>query len=277
MTPHPENATTPSGATAAPGGTTAGSAAGSAGADPGAAGLEVHGATVDFPVRRGTLRALDAVDLVVPAGTLTAVLGPSGCGKSTLLRAVAGLETLTAGRVRFGDRDVTDVPPHRRGFALVFQDGQLFDHLTVEQNVAYALRLRGVARARRRQRTAELLEMVGLPGIGRRDPRTLSGGQRQRIALARGLAAEPHLLLLDEPLSALDRDLRTQLGADLRRIIDETRTTAMLVTHDHEEARLADAVARMASGRIEQVGPPGEVLGGSGAEIRWGGAEGGEG
>lgn len=227
---------------------------------PGAdAGLEVRGATVDFRVRRGTLRALDAVDLTVPAGTLTAVLGPSGCGKSTLLRAVAGLETLAEGEIRFGDREVTDVPPHRRGFALVFQDGQLFDHLSVEQNVAYALRLRGVPRAKRRARTAELLEMVGLPGTERRDPRTLSGGQRQRVALARGLAAAPRLLLLDEPLSALDRDLRTQLGADLRRIIDETRTTAMLVTHDHEEARLADAVVRMEAGRVVGRETPDEV------------------
>lgn len=236
---------------------------GAAAADPHApgadAGLEVRGATVDFRVRRGTLRALDAVDLTVPAGTLTAVLGPSGCGKSTLLRAVAGLETLTKGEIRFGDREVTDVPPHRRGFALVFQDGQLFDHLSVEQNVAYALRLRGVPRAKRRARTAELLEMVGLPGTERRDPRTLSGGQRQRVALARGLAAAPRLLLLDEPLSALDRDLRTQLGADLRRIIDETRTTAMLVTHDHEEARLADAVVRMEAGRVVGRETPDEV------------------
>ncbi|WP_462418312.1 ABC transporter ATP-binding protein [Kytococcus sp. Marseille-QA3725] len=223
-------------------------------------GLEVQGATVEFPTRHGSVRALEEVDLTVPAGTMTAVLGPSGCGKSTLLRVVAGLESLTSGAVRFDGKDLTAVPPHRRGFALVFQDGQLFDHLSVAQNVAYALRLRGVGRGARQERTAELLDLVGLPGIEARDPRTLSGGQRQRVALARGLAADPDVLLLDEPLSALDRDLRVALGDDLRRIVVRTRTTAVLVTHDHDEARLADAVARMDAGRVVEVGTPDQVL-----------------
>lgn len=226
----------------------------------GPAGLEVRGATVDFPARRGPVRALDAVDLDLPRGTMTAVLGPSGCGKSTLLRVVAGLEQLAAGTVCFGGREVTGVPPHRRNFVLVFQDGQLFDHLSVADNVGYALRLRGVSRAARRQRTAELLEQVGLPGTQDRDPRTLSGGQRQRVALARGLAADPDVLLLDEPLSALDRDLRVALGQDLRRLVAESSTTALLVTHDHDEARLADAVVLMDAGRVLRRGSPEEVL-----------------
>ncbi len=224
-------------------------------------GLVVRRATVDFPTRRGPVRALDGVDLVVPRGTLTAVLGPSGCGKSTLLRVVAGLEVLSEGEVWFAGRQVTSVPPYRRGFALVFQDGQLFDHLSVGRNVEYALRIRGVDRARRRQRTADLLEMVGLPGLEGRDPRTLSGGQRQRVALARGLAADPDLLLLDEPLSALDRDLRVSLGADLRAIIDTTGTTSLLVTHDLDEARLADRVVQLDAGRVVARGTPEGLLG----------------
>lgn len=225
-------------------------------------GLQVRGATVRYPTRGGgSVTALDAVDLTVARRDLVAVLGPSGCGKSTLLRVVAGFERLAAGEVWFDGREVTGVPPHRRGFSLVFQDGQLFDHLTVGQNVAYALRIRGVSRRRREERVAELLELVGLPGTAERDPRTLSGGQRQRVALARGLAADPAMLLLDEPLSALDRDLRTQLGADLRALVHAAGTTGLLVTHDHDEARLADSVVLMEAGRIVATGTPAEVLG----------------
>ncbi|MGH3346770.1 MAG: ABC transporter ATP-binding protein, partial [Nocardioides sp.] len=177
---------------------------------------------------------VDDVSLEVPDGDVLAVLGPSGCGKSTMLRAIAGLEQPRAGSIAWDGEDVGSVPTHRRGFALMFQDGQLFDHLTVARNVGYALRLRRVPD--RDRRVAELLDLVGLPSYGDRLPGTLSGGERQRVALARSLAVEPRLLLLDEPLSALDVGLRERLAADLRSILVESATTALLVTHDHEEA-----------------------------------------
>ncbi|HNM97712.1 MAG TPA: ATP-binding cassette domain-containing protein, partial [Marmoricola sp.] len=164
-------------------------------------GLEVEHASVRF----GAKVAVDDVTVAVPSGQVLAVLGPSGCGKSTLLRAVAGLEPLTSGRVRYDQVDLSNVPVHRRGFALMFQDGQLFEHLSVGRNVGYAPALRG---QRRPQRVAELLDLVGLAGYADRAPATLSGGERQRVALARALAAEPRLLLLDEPLGALDLKLR---------------------------------------------------------------------
>ncbi|MEZ5191735.1 MAG: ATP-binding cassette domain-containing protein [Nocardioides sp.] len=156
------------------------------------------------------------MSLALAEGQVLAVLGPSGCGKSTLLRGVAGLEPLTAGRVRFAGADVTGLPTHRRGFALMFQDGQLFAHQTVAGNVGYALRLRRTPRAEQEARVAELLELVGLGGYADRMPASLSGGERQRVALARALAARPRLLLLDEPLSALDATLRTRLARELR-------------------------------------------------------------
>jgi thiamine transport system ATP-binding protein len=202
--------------------------------------------------------AVDDVSLELLDGQVLAVLGPSGCGKSTLLRAVAGLEQLAAGSVAWDGQDLGRVPTHRRGFALMFQDGQLFDHMSVARNVGYALRLRRVPDLDRR--VAELLELVGLPSYGERMPGTLSGGERQRVALARSLAVEPRLLLLDEPLSALDAGLRERLAADLRAILVESGTTALLVTHDHEEAfAVADRLAVMRSGRIVQQGAIGEV------------------
>ena len=202
--------------------------------------------------------AVDDVTLELPDGQVLAVLGPSGCGKSTLLRAVAGLEQLAAGSIAWDGQDLGRVPTHRRGFALMFQDGQLFEHMTVDRNVGYALRLRRVPDVDRR--VAELLELVGLPSYGDRMPGTLSGGERQRVALARSLAVEPRLLLLDEPLSALDAGLRERLAADLRGILVEAGTTALLVTHDHEEAfAVADRLAVMRSGRIVQQGAIGEV------------------
>ncbi len=202
--------------------------------------------------------AVDDVTLELPDGQVLAVLGPSGCGKSTLLRAVAGLEQLAAGSIAWDGQDLGRVPTHRRGFALMFQDGQLFEHMTVDRNVGYALRLRRVPDVDRR--VAELLELVGLPSYGDRMPGTLSGGERQRVALARSLAVEPRLLLLDEPLSALDAGLRERLAADLRGILVESGTTALLVTHDHEEAfAVADRLAVMRSGRIVQQGAIGEV------------------
>ena len=216
--------------------------------------LTVSGVTVVFDGRP----AVDDVSLELPDGQVMAVLGPSGCGKSTLLRAVAGLEQLAAGSIAWDGQDLGRVPTHRRGFALMFQDGQLFEHMTVARNVGYALRLRRVPDLDRR--VAELLELVGLPAYGERMPGTLSGGERQRVALARSLAVEPRLLLLDEPLSALDAGLRERLAADLRAILVKSGTTALLVTHDHEEAfAVADRLAVMLSGRVVQQGAIGEV------------------
>jgi thiamine transport system ATP-binding protein len=188
-----------------------------------------------------------------------AVLGPSGCGKSTLLRAIAGLES-TTGTVSWQGHDLSATPTHRRGFALMFQDGQLFSQLTVAGNVGYPLRIRRTPRAATAARVTELLDLVGLSGFADRLPTTLSGGERQRVALARALAASPRLLLLDEPLSALDAGLRQRLADDLRPILVESGTTAVMVTHDHEEAfAVADDLAVMRAGRIVQSGPIADV------------------
>ena len=198
------------------------------------------------------------VDLTLDDGQVLAVLGPSGSGKSTLLRAVAGLEPLAAGAVSWDGADLAGVPTHKRGFALLFQDGQLFPQLTVARNVGYAPRLRRAPRAA--ARVEELLELVGLAGYGDRLPATLSGGERQRVALARALAADPRLLLLDEPLSALDAGLRERLATDLRDILRAAGTTALMVTHDHEEAfTVADRMAVMRAGRVVQEGPIADV------------------
>jgi thiamine transport system ATP-binding protein len=201
----------------------------------------------------------DGVPAVVDAsldledGQVLAVLGPSGSGKSTLLRAVAGLEPVAGGRIAWDGADLAGVPTHKRGFALMFQDGQLFGHLSVARNVGYALRLRRTPDAAARVR--ELLALVGLEGYGDRLPATLSGGERQRVALARSLAVEPRLLLLDEPLSALDAGLRERLANDLRDILHAAGTTALMVTHDQEEAfTVADRLAVMRAGRVVQQG-----------------------
>ncbi len=202
--------------------------------------------------------AVREATLELPDGQVLAVLGPSGCGKSTLLRAVAGLEPLVAGGVAWDGADLARVPTHRRGFALMFQDGQLFGHLTVARNVGYALRLRRASGVE--ARVAELLALVGLEGYEDRLPATLSGGERQRVALARCLAVRPRLLLLDEPLSALDTGLRHRLATDLRTILRHEGTTALMVTHDHEEAfTVADRLAVMRAGRIVQQGAIDEV------------------
>jgi thiamine transport system ATP-binding protein len=220
--------------------------------------LEVRGLTVRFP---GADRpAVDGVSLDLPAGEVLAVLGPSGSGKSTLLRAVAGLEQLDSGSVAYGGRDLAAVPTHRRGFALMFQDGQLFPHQSVAGNVGYPLRIRRTRSAEVARRVEELLALVGLPGFGERSITGLSGGERQRVALARALAVEPRLLLLDEPLSALDRGLRERLAHDLREILVAAGTTALLVTHDQEEAfAVADRMALMRAGRLVQTGTVDEV------------------
>jgi thiamine transport system ATP-binding protein len=216
--------------------------------------LSVERLTVEYD---GTPAVVDA-NVTVPDGEVLAVLGPSGCGKSTLLRAVAGLEPPTTGRIAWDGQDLAGVPTHRRGFALMFQDGQLFNHLTVARNVGYALRLRrapGIPR-----RVEELLALVGLEGYGDRLPATLSGGERQRVALARSLAVQPRLLLLDEPLSALDAGMRERLAGDLRAILRAAGTTAVLVTHDHEEAyAVAGRIAVMREGRVVQEGPVADV------------------
>ncbi len=217
--------------------------------------LAVRGLAVSYDGKPAVADAeLDLVE-----GRVLAVLGPSGCGKSTLLRAIAGLET-ASGSVAWRGTDLSRTPTHKRGFALMFQDGQLFPQLTVARNVAYPLRLRRTARAEADTRVADLLDLVGLTGLADRLPTTLSGGERQRVALARALAASPRLLLLDEPLSALDAGLRQRLADDLRRILLEAGTTAVMVTHDHEEAfTVADDLAVMRDGRIVQSGPIGDV------------------
>ena len=219
----------------------------------------------DVVVRYGGTRraaagttAVDGVALDVSQGEVVALLGPSGCGKSSLLRAVAGLEPLAGGAITWDGEPVDDVPVHRRGFGLMFQDGQLFAHRDVAGNVAYGLA--GRPRPDARARVEELLDLVGLAGYGPRPTATLSGGERQRVALARALAPEPRLLLLDEPLSALDRSLRERLALDLRAALVATGTTALFVTHDQDEAfAVADRVAVMDRGRLLQVGTPAEV------------------
>ena len=236
----------------------------------GRAGLRLRDVVVTYEPdsRRGrSLRAVDGVSLDVARGQVLALLGPSGCGKSSLLRAVAGLEP-AAGEIAWGGRALGGLPVHERGIGLMFQDGQLFPHRDVAGNVAYGLQgraLRAGRRARvpaaaRRARVAELLDVVGLAGYGARQVGTLSGGERQRVALARALAPEPELVLLDEPLSALDRELRERLAVDLRAALVATGTTAVFVTHDQDEAfTVADRVAVMAQGRVLQEGTPAQL------------------
>jgi thiamine transport system ATP-binding protein len=218
--------------------------------------VALEGATVRF----GATVALDHVDLAVADGEVVAVLGPSGSGKSTMLRAVAGLQRLDEGRVRLDGRDVTDVPPHRRGVGLMFQDHALFPHQDVAGNVAFGLRMQGLPAREIVPRVAELLELVDLPGFGPRSIATLSGGEQQRVALARALAPEPAVLLLDEPLGALDRTLREHLLAELRSLFTRLGLTVVAVTHDQGEAfSLADRVVVMDAGRVLQAGPPAEL------------------
>jgi thiamine transport system ATP-binding protein len=191
----------------------------------------------DVVVRFDSRTVLDGVSLDVATGEIVALLGPSGCGKSTLLRVIAGLHVPDAGRVAWDGEDLAGVPPHRRGIGLVFQDLQLFPHKDVAANVAFGLRMQHVDKAERRERVAWLLDLVGLPGYEHRRPSTLSGGEAQRVALARSLAPEPRLLLLDEPLAALDRDLHDRLAVDVRALLQRVGMTAVHVTHDEAEAR----------------------------------------
>jgi sulfate transport system ATP-binding protein len=210
--------------------------------------------------RFGDFAALDDVTLEVPAGSLTALLGPSGSGKSTLLRIIAGLEAPDTGTVQIDSSDVTRARPQDRGIGFVFQHYAAFQHMTVRENVAFGLRVRRRPQPEVRARVDELLELVGLTKWSEQRPRQLSGGQRQRMALARALAVEPRVLLLDEPFGALDATVRAELRLWLRRLHDEQGVTTVLVTHDQEEAmEISDRIAVMHAGRIEQVGPPVEV------------------
>jgi thiamine transport system ATP-binding protein len=216
--------------------------------------LQLH----DVTVRYGAATAVRGVRVDVADGEVLALLGPSGCGKSTLLRAIVGIEPLASGRVAWDGVDLARVPIHRRGFGLMFQDGVLFPHRTVAGNVGY-----GLGRWDREAsagRVAQLLDMVGLAGYGGRRVATLSGGEAQRVALARALAPRPRLLLLDEPLAALDMSLRAALLADLDEVLRSTGTTAVFVTHDQGEAfAIADRVALLRAGRLVQIGTPREV------------------
>jgi sulfate transport system ATP-binding protein len=214
----------------------------------------------DITKRFGSFVALDGVSVDVPTGSLTALLGPSGSGKSTLLRVIAGLEQPDAGEVLIAEEDMTARAPQRRGVGFVFQHYAAFKHMTVYDNIAFGLKIRKRPRAEIRDRVGELLRLVQLEGLADRYPAQLSGGQRQRMGLARALAVDPKVLLLDEPFGALDARVRKELRAWLRRLHDETHTTTLIVTHDQEEAmEVADRIALMNGGRIEQVGGPREL------------------
>lgn len=203
----------------------------------------------DISVRFGDRAVLDHVSLHLDDGEVVAVLGPSGCGKSTLLRVIAGLLQPDSGCIRLEGDDVTGLPPHRRGIGLMFQDEQLFPHLSVAENVAFGLRMQRADAAEMTSRTQELLGLVGLPGFGDRRVQHLSGGEAKRVALARALAPRPRVLLLDEPLTGLDRELHDRLVADLGEVLAAARTTTLLVTHDRDEAKaLASRVVNWQSG-----------------------------
>ncbi|MGZ5367339.1 MAG: ABC transporter ATP-binding protein [Aeromicrobium sp.] len=221
-------------------------------------GLEVR--LEDLHRNFGANAALDGLSLTIAPGEMVALLGPSGCGKTTALRIVAGLEEPDSGRVVVGEKDVTFVPANKRDMGMVFQAYSLFPHMTTQQNVEFGLKLRGVDPAKRSAKSREMLELVGLVEFADRYASQLSGGQQQRVALARALAIEPSVLLLDEPLSALDAKVRAQLRDEIRRIQLEVGTTALFVTHDQEEAlAIADRVGVMSKGRLEQLDAPEEL------------------
>ncbi len=208
----------------------------------------------------GQARALDAVSLDIAAGEFVVLLGPSGCGKTTLLTLIGGFSEPTSGQILIGGRDMAGIAPKDRPTTTVFQDYALFPHMTLADNVAFGLRMRGVPRADRQTRAQEMLALVGLDGRGQRRPHELSGGQRQRVALARALAVEPDVLLLDEPLGALDLKLRLQMQDELKAIQRRVGTTFVHVTHDQEEAMaIADRIVVMNAGKIEDAGPPADV------------------
>ena len=229
--------------------------------DPSAPGLRIESARKHFVTPEGGLvRALDGVDLTVSPGEFFVMLGPSGCGKTTLLRSIAGLEYLDDGRITLDGNRIDQLPPYRRPVNTVFQSYALFPHLTVAQNIAFGLEMDGADKATTATTVERMLELVHLSGLGRRRPSQLSGGQQQRVALARALAKKPRVLLLDEPLAALDLKLRRGMQAELKAIQQTTGVTFVFVTHDQEEAlSMGDRIAVFDSGRIRQVGTPAEV------------------
>jgi putative spermidine/putrescine transport system ATP-binding protein len=210
--------------------------------------------------RFGVVSALEDVTLTLPAGKLVCFLGPSGCGKTTLLRLIAGLETPTSGNIYLGDKDLTKIPAHQRNIGMVFQSFALFPHLNVAENIAYGLKIRGADKSSRLKRAAELLELVKLSGLDKRHISQLSGGQKQRVAMARALALEPDLFLLDEPLSALDAKLREAMQVELKLLQQRVGLTTIIVTHDQQEAMtMADVIVVMGDNRVQQVGEPLEI------------------
>ena len=215
---------------------------------------------VDISKKFGSITAVETIDVTIQPGEFVTLLGPSGCGKSTTLRMLGGFETPTTGQIYLGDEDVTKIPPNRRNVNMVFQDYALFPHMTSGQNIAFGLELKGKTKAETSARVDELLEFMQLVGFRDRKPDELSGGQRQRVALARALAPDPRVLLLDEPLGALDAKLRKQVQIELKSIQQRTGKTFIFVTHDQEEAlTMSDRVLVMNQGRIEQDGTPKEL------------------
>ena len=222
-----------------------------------ASGLELVAVTK----RYGDTVAVDAIDLRVPASDYCCLLGPSGCGKSSTLRMIAGHEAVSSGDIILGNANVTDLPPARRGTAMMFQSYALFPHLSVLDNVAFSLKMRGVSKTERHAKAADMLKLVDMTQFAQRLPAQLSGGQQQRVALARALITDPQILLLDEPLSALDPFLRVKMRAELKRLQKDLRITFIHVTHGQDEAMaLADLIVVMNNGRIEQQGTPHEVF-----------------
>ena len=219
-------------------------------------GLQLAGVTKRF----GSITAVTDVNLDIPDGKFISFLGPSGCGKTTLLRMIAGLESPSAGSIRLDGEDITPIPTHKRNIGMVFQSLALFPHLNVWENISYGMRIRGAAKADRKKRASELLELVQLPGVENRRISHLSGGQRQRVAMARALALEPKLFLLDEPLSALDAKLREEMQVELRMLQERLGITTIIVTHDQREAMtMSDQVVVMSTARIQQMGRPLEI------------------
>jgi len=220
------------------------------------AGVELKGVTKKF----GAVTAVEKSDIVFEEGSFTTLLGPSGCGKTTILRMVAGLETVTSGDIYIGDKRINDVPIHKRNLGLVFQNYALFPHKTIGENIAFGLKYRGVSKTDTGVKVKEALDVVRLPGVEDRYPNQLSGGQQQRIALARAIVIEPDVLLLDEPLSALDANLREDMRVELTAIQERIGVTTIFVTHDQSEAlAMSDKIVVMSAGNVEQIGTPEEV------------------